>query len=138
MPNHWILKSEPSVYSFEQLVRDGRTVWDGVRNAQALIHLRAMKRGDEALFYHTGKVKALVGLAKIASAPYADPDAGDPKLVVVDLVPVRVLPKAVPLSAIKAELSMAALGLVRQSRLSVVPVAPEQWKRLLAMADGKA
>jgi predicted RNA-binding protein with PUA-like domain len=138
MPNHWILKSEPSVYSFEQLVRDGRTVWDGVRNAQALIHLRAMKRGDEALFYHTGNVKALVGLAKIASAPYADPDAGDPKLVVVDLVPVRVLPKAVPLSAIKAELSMAALGLVRQSRLSVVPVAPEQWKRLLAMADGKA
>jgi predicted RNA-binding protein with PUA-like domain len=138
MPNHWILKSEPSVYSFEQLVRDGRTVWDGVRNAQALIHLRAMKRGDEALFYHTGNVKALVGLAKIASAPYADPDAGDPKLVVVDLVPVRVLPKAVPLSAIKAESSMATLGLVRQSRLSVVPVAPEQWKRLLAMADGKA
>jgi predicted RNA-binding protein with PUA-like domain len=138
MPNHWILKSEPSVYSFEQLVRDGRTVWDGVRNAQALIHLRAMKKGDEAFFYHTGNVKALVGLAKIASAPYADPDAGDPKLVVVDLVPVRVLPKAVPLSAIKAELSMAALGLVRQSRLSVVPVAPEQWKRLLAMADGKA
>jgi predicted RNA-binding protein with PUA-like domain len=134
MPSYWILKSEPTAYSFEQLERDGRAVWDGVRNAQALINLRKMSAGDQAFIYHSGDGKALVGLAEIARAPYPDPKAGDPKLVVVDLVPKRRLPREVPLAEIKAEPLLAELGLVRQSRLSVVPVTATQWKRLAAMA----
>ncbi|HEX6643240.1 MAG TPA: EVE domain-containing protein [Gemmatimonadales bacterium] len=133
MAAHWILKSEPSAYSFADLERDGRTVWDGIRNAQALIHLRAMKQGDRALFYHTGGEKAVVGLATIASDPYPDPKAGDGKLVVVDLVPERALARPISLAAIKGEKALATLGLVRHSRLSVVPVPDEQWKVLLGM-----
>ena len=134
MAGHWIVKSEPSTYSFEQLQRDGRTVWDGIRNAQALIHIRAMRKGDEVLFYHTGGEKALVGLARVASAPYPDPGAGDPKLAVVDLVPVRALPRPVSLSEIKAENAFADLAVVRHSRLSVSPASPAQWWQLLKMA----
>jgi predicted RNA-binding protein with PUA-like domain len=137
MPNYWILKSEPSVYPFEQLQRDGRTVWDGIRNALALIHVRSMADGDRALFYHSGDGRELVGLARIVGAPYADPKERDPKLVVVDLVPERALPRPVTLAAIKADPALADLGLVRQSRLSVVPVPPAQWKRLLGMAGVK-
>ena len=134
MAGYWIVKSEPSTYSFGDLVRDGRTRWDGVRNAQALIHIRAMKKSDRVLVYHTGGEKALVGVARVASAPYADPAQDDPRLAVVDLEPDRVLPRPVPLSEIKAEPAFADLGLVRHSRLSVVPVSPDQWKHLLAMA----
>jgi predicted RNA-binding protein with PUA-like domain len=137
MPNYWILKSEPSVYPFEQLQRDGRTVWDGIRNALALIHVRSMVDGDRALFYHSGDGRELVGLARIVGAPYADPKERDPKLVVVDLVPERALPRPVTLAAIKADPALADLALVRQSRLSVVPVSPAQWKRLLGMAGVK-
>ena len=131
MPGYWILKSEPSTYSYADLERDGRTVWDGIRNAQALIHLRAMKQGDRTLFYHTGDEKAIVGLARIASDPYPDPKASDEKLVVVDLVADRPLTKTIALSEIKQDPAFATLGLVRHSRLSVVPVPEEQWKRLL-------
>ena len=132
MPGYWILKSEPSAYSYADLERDGRTVWDGIRNAQALIHLRTMKKGDRALFYHTGDEKAIVGLAQIASDAYSDPKASDAKLVVIDLIPERALKRAVSLAEIKGDPAFADLGLVRHSRLSVVPVPPEQWKRLLA------
>lgn len=132
MARHWVLKTEPSEYGFSDLVREGRTRWEGVSNPVALKHLRSMQEGDDALIYHTGKEKAAVGLARVASAPYADPS--DAKLVVVDVEPVRPLPKAVPLAAIKAEPAFAELGLVRVPRLSVVPVEPAQWKRLLAMA----
>ena len=132
MPGYWILKSEPSAYAYADLERDGRTVWDGIRNAQALIHLRTMKKGDRALFYHTGDEKAIVGLAQIASDAYPDPTASDAKLVVVDLIPERALKRAVSLAEIKGDPAFAELGLVRHSRLSVVPVPPEQWKRLLA------
>ena len=132
MPGYWILKSEPSAYSYADLERDGRTVWDGIRNAQALIHLRTMKKGDRALFYHTGDEKAIVGLAQIASDAYPDPTASDAKLVVIDLIPERALKRAVSLAEIKGDPAFADLGLVRHSRLSVVPVPPEQWKRLLA------
>jgi len=131
MPGNWILKSEPSGYSFADLERDGRTVWDGIRNAQALIHIRSMKKGDRALFYHTGSEKAIVGLARIESDPYPDPTAKDDKLVVVDLAPEQPLQRPVTLAEIKADPAFATLGLVRHSRLSVVPVPPDQWKRLL-------
>lgn len=130
---YWILKSEPSVYAFEQLERDGRAVWDGIRNAQALIHLRQMQPGDQALIYHSNEGKALVGLAEIVSAAYPDPKLDDPKLVVVDVVPGRRLPTPVTLAAIKAVPTFATLGLVRQSRLSVVPVTAAHWKALLKL-----
>jgi predicted RNA-binding protein with PUA-like domain len=137
MPGYWILKSEPSTYSYADLERDGRTVWDGIRNAQALIHVRSMKQGDRALFYHTGAEKAIVGIARIASDPYPDPKAAGDKLVVVDLVPDQILKRPIPLAEIKADRAFAALGLVRHARLSVVPVSPAQWKRLLAAGGGR-
>jgi predicted RNA-binding protein with PUA-like domain len=129
---HWVLKTEPSEYGFPDLVRDRRTRWEGVSNPVALKHLRSMLEGDDALIYHTGNEKALIGLARVVSAPYPDPK--DPKLVVVDVEPVKPLPRTVTLADIKAEPTFADLGLVRVPRLSVVPVEPAQWKRLLAMA----
>ena len=132
MARHWVLKTEPSEYGFPDLVRDRRTRWEGVSNPVALKHLRSMLEGHEALIYHTGNEKAVVGLARVASAPYPDPK--NPKLVVVDVEPVKPLPRTVPLAEIKAETAFAELGLVRVPRLSVVPVEPAQWKRLLAMA----
>lgn len=134
MPNYWILKSEPSVYPFERLATDGRTVWDGVANAQALQNIRAMRPGDRALIYHSNDGKELVGLARIASGPYPDPAQDDPKLAVVDVEYDRPLPRRVTLAELKADPAFAGLGLVRQSRLSVVPVEPALWKRILAMA----
>ncbi len=134
MARHWVLKTEPSEYGFPDLVRERRTRWEGVSNPVALKHLRSMLEGDGALIYHTGSEKALVGRARIASAPYPDPS--DPKLVVVDVEAGQPLPRAVPLAAIKADPSFAELGLVRMPRLSVVPLEPDQWKRLLAMAGG--
>ncbi len=132
MARHWVLKTEPSEYGFPDLVRERRTRWEGVSNPVALKHLRSMLEGDEALIYHTGNEKALVGRARIAGAPYPDPS--DPKLVVVDVAAGRPLPRPVPLAAIRADPAFAELGLVRVPRLSVVPVEPDQWKRLLAMA----
>jgi predicted RNA-binding protein with PUA-like domain len=131
MARHWVLKTEPSEYGFADLVRERRTRWSGVSNPVALKHLRSMQEGDDALIYHTGNEKALVGHARIASAPYPDPS--NPKLVVVDVEPGRALPRTVPLAEIRAEPAFADLGLVRVPRLSVVPVEPAQWKRLLAM-----
>lgn len=134
MPNYWILKSEPSVYDFADLERERRTVWDGVTNALALQHIRSMAANDRALIYHSNEGKALVGLARIVSQPYADPEAGDPKRAVVDVEFDRWLPRPVPLAEIKADPAFADLGLVRLSRLSVVPVPEGQWGKLLAMA----
>jgi predicted RNA-binding protein with PUA-like domain len=134
MARHWVLKTEPSAYGFPDLVRDRRTRWEGVSNAVALKHLRSMLEGDDALIYHTGNEKSLVGLARIASAPYPDPGQKDERLVVVDVEAGKALPRPVPLAEIKADPAFSDLGLVRLSRLSVVPVEPDQWKRLLAMA----
>jgi predicted RNA-binding protein with PUA-like domain len=134
MARHWILKTEPSTYAFADLVRDRRTRWDGVSNPVALKHLRSMLEGDDALIYHTGDEKSLIGLARIASGPYPDPAGKDSKLVVVDLEAVKPLARQVTLAEIKADPAFAELGLVRQGRLSVVPVEPAQWKRLLGMA----
>jgi predicted RNA-binding protein with PUA-like domain len=134
MARHWILKTEPSSYGFPDLVRERRTRWEGVSNAVALKHLRSMLEGDDALIYHTGNEKSLIGLARIVSAPYPDPSQSDPKPVVVDIEAGEPLPRPVSLAEIKADPAFKELGLVRLSRLSVVPVEPDQWKRLLAMA----
>jgi predicted RNA-binding protein with PUA-like domain len=133
MAGHWILKTEPSAYSFSRLESEGRAVWDGVTNPLALKHLREMAVGDAVLIYHTGDEKAAVGLARVVRAAYPDPKAGDPRLVVVDLEAGHPLPKPVPLAAVKADPAFADLALVRMGRLSVVPVPAAQWKRLLAM-----
>jgi predicted RNA-binding protein with PUA-like domain len=130
--NYWILKSDAASYGFDQLRQDGRTPWDGVSNPVALKHIRSMAPGDPALIYHSGEGKELVGLARVASAPYPDPK--DPKLTVVDIEADRPLPRRVTLATIKADPAFAALPLVRQPRLSVIPVPEAQWRKLLALA----
>jgi predicted RNA-binding protein with PUA-like domain len=135
--NFWLLKTEPDHYSYADLERDGATIWDGVANNTALMHIRTMQPSDLALIYHTGDQRQAVGLAEITSPPYPDPRAGDPKLVVVDLRPLRRLPQPVTLAAVKADPAFADFALVRQGRLSVVPVTPEQWRKLLGMAGEK-
>jgi predicted RNA-binding protein with PUA-like domain len=132
--NYWILKTDPDTYAFDQLVRDRRTVWDGVSNALALKHIRSMAKGDQLFIYHSGDDKALVGLARVVSDPYPDPKAKDPKLYVVDVEAGERLPRPVTLAEVKADPAFADLGLVRMSRLSVIPVPAEQWKRLLGMS----
>jgi predicted RNA-binding protein with PUA-like domain len=117
MANYWILKTDTDTYTFDHLVRDRRTRWDGITNALALKHLRAMARGDQAMIYHSGDEKAIVGLATIVSEPYPDPGAEDPRLVVVDLQAGDSLPSPVSLATIKADPAFADLGLVRLSRL---------------------
>jgi len=136
MANAWLLKTEPTTYSFDQLLAEGRTTWDGVRNALALQHLRQMKRGDRVLIYHSGGVKAVVGQARVTRSAYPDPTQEDPRLVVVDLAPAGRLPAPVSLTAVKADPALADLALVRFSRLSVMPVTPAQWERLVALARG--
>jgi predicted RNA-binding protein with PUA-like domain len=133
MSSSWLLKTEPTTYSYDQLEKEGRTTWDGVRNNLALAHLRTMKAGDRVLIYHTGAEKAVIGLAKVAKAAYPDPKQDDPKLVVVDVIPERRLERPVTLAEVKAEASLKDLALVRMGRLSVMPVTPPQWKRLLEM-----
>jgi len=131
MAEHWLLKTEPSTYSWEQLLQDGRATWDGVRNPTALKHLRSMSAGDELMIYHSGKDPAVIGLARVTRAAYPDPKAKEPKLVVVDLAPVRPLPTPVSLAAIKADPRLLTMDLVRISRLSVQPVSKEQWAIIL-------
>ncbi len=134
MPSYWIVKTEPSTYSYDDLRREGTSVWDGVKNNLALKHIRSMAQGDEVLVYHSGDDKALVGRAVVAAAPYPDPKAKDEKLTVVDLRATKPLPRRVTLAEIKAEGGFADLALVRMPRLSVMPVPAGQWKRLVQMA----
>jgi predicted RNA-binding protein with PUA-like domain len=129
----WILKSEPSAYSFDQLVKDGKTAWTGVRNFAARNHLRAMKKGDIALFFHTGDAKALVGVARVASAPGPDPTAPGEDWTCVEVTPITALVEPVPLARIKATPALAALAMVKQGRLSVSPVTDAELKALLAL-----
>lgn len=136
MPNYWILKTEPDDYSFDRLVGEKRTAWGGVRNPVALRNMRNMKRGDAVLVYHTGKEKAAVGLAKVVKEAYPDPDAKDPKLVAVDIEAGKPLDVPVTLAMVKADKNFADFALVRQPRLSVIPVPERYWKRLLSMAGG--
>lgn len=130
MAGHWLLKTEPSTYSWDDLVREKKAVWDGVSNPVALRNLGAMKAGDDALIYHTGGEKAVVGLARVTKPAYPDPKAKDPKLLVVDIAPVRALARPIPLADIKADSVFATSPLVRQGRLSVVPLTDEQFARL--------
>jgi predicted RNA-binding protein with PUA-like domain len=134
MPQYWLLKTEPSDYSYADLSRDGETVWDGVSNNLALKHLRDIKVGALAFLYHTGKERALVGIAEVISDPYPDPTKSDPKLVVVDVKAREELPQSVSLAEVKADSEFSDFLLVRLPRLSVMPVTPPQWNRLLAMA----
>ena len=130
---YWLMKSEAVKYSWDDLVRDGGTDWDGVRNNAARLHLRAMKPGDEAFLYHSMAEKAIVGIMRVAGP--AKPDGADGSWVKVPVVPVRALKRPVTLAEIKAEPSLAKMELIRQSRLSVAPVREEEWARILDMAD---
>jgi predicted RNA-binding protein with PUA-like domain len=130
---HWLMKSEPGSYGWDDLLRDGGTEWDGVRNPAARLHLKAMAVGDEAFFYHSGKDKAVVGIMRIARAAAPDPKDGD--WVSVRVEPVRALPRPVALAAIKAEPRLAGMEMLRQSRLSVSPVRDEEWATILALGD---
>ncbi len=136
MPGYWILKTEPSTYSFDQLEREGTAVWDGVANPVALRNIAHMRPGDPVLIYHTGKEKAVVGRAEATSAGYPDPRSTDPRMLVVNLKAGQRLPRPVGLPAIKAEPAFADLALVRQGRLSVVPASRDQWELLLKMGGG--
>jgi len=129
---HWLMKSEPESYSWSDLVRDGGTEWDGVRNNAARLHLKAMRKGDEAFFYHSMSDKAVVGIMRVARE--AQPDPKDPDWVSVRVEPVRKLERPVTLAEIKAEPKLAKMELIRQSRLSVAPVRDDEWKLVLAMA----
>lgn len=129
---HWLFKQEPSTYNYSQLEKDGRTVWDGVANNLALKHLRAVKKGDNAIFYHTGDEKQAVGIMEIVSDPYPDPK--DKSLAVVDVRPAGRLKKPVTLAQIKADPAFAGWELVRISRLSVMPVPQKLWERIMKMA----
>jgi len=130
----WLLKTEPDTYSWDDLAREGRTVWDGITNALALIHLRSSAPGDEVLIYHTGAERRAVGLAKIVEGPHPDPRTGDPKRPVVDIVPERPLSSPVTLEQIKADPAFAEWALVRNPRLSFMPVPDHLWQRILTLS----
>jgi predicted RNA-binding protein with PUA-like domain len=133
----FILKTEPSSYSFQDLVRDKRTVWDGISNPTALKNLRAVEKGDILLIYHTGDEKQVVGLAHATSAAYPDPKLGDPRRVVIDIAADQALPKPVALAAFRADAVLKTTDLVRLSRLSVVPLNAVQLARVKKLAGAK-
>jgi predicted RNA-binding protein with PUA-like domain len=133
MPAHWLVKSEPYKYSFEQLTRDGRTTWDGVRNFEARNNLRAMKRGDLVLYYHSNEGKEVVGIARVAGEARPDPTAEGEDWSIVDVEPVKPFSVPVTLAQIKADKKLADFALLRRSRLSVVPVTPAEFAHILAL-----
>jgi predicted RNA-binding protein with PUA-like domain len=135
--NYWLVKSEPYKYSWDQFVKDGKTFWDGVRNYGARNNLRAMKKGDHVFFYHSNEGMAIVGLAEVLKEAYQDPTTTDANWVVVDLKPLRAMPKPVTLARVKAESTLQDMDLVRLSRLSVGTVKPREYKKILAMAGLK-
>lgn len=132
---HWLVKSEPFKYSWEKFNKDGRTFWDGVRNYQARNNLREMKEGDLVLFYHSNEGKNVVGIAKVVKEFYQDPTTNDPNWVVVDLAPVQALANPVTLEQIKAEESLKDISLVRQGRLSVMPLRATEFDKILEMGS---
>lgn len=136
MAGQWLMKEEPTHYSFRDLMKDGKTIWEGVRNPLAQKHLREVKKGDRIFYYHTGNEKAVVGLARASSDAYPDPKDKSGRAVVVDVEPVKLLPAPVTLAAIKAKPDFKSFPLVRMPRLSVMPVTEEQWKEIEAMANG--
>jgi predicted RNA-binding protein with PUA-like domain len=128
---HWIVKQEPTAYPWEQFVRDGRTAWTGVRNFQARNYLRAMRQGDAVLYYHSVVGKEIVGEATVVREAYPDPTATEGEWICVDLAPNRALPKAVSLAALKDHPVLRNIGLIRQSRLSVIPLQPEEYQLIV-------
>ena len=135
--NHWLVKQEPGAYSWDDFAADGGTAWTGVRNFQARKNLLAMRKGDPVLFYHSVVGKAVVGLAEVSKEAYPDPTAKEGGWVCVDLVPIRALKRAVSLDEIKTAASLAGIPLVRQSRLSVMPLSGRHFDEILRMASGK-
>lgn len=133
--NHWIVKQEPEAYSWADFVRDGRAAWTGVRNFQARNNLRAMKKGDAVFFYHSVSEKQIVGIATVERVAYADPTAEEGDWSCVDLVPVKPLAHPVSLEAIKSDVSLQDIGLVRSSRLSVSPLSKEQFDRIMKLSE---
>jgi predicted RNA-binding protein with PUA-like domain len=131
---HWLVKEEPDHYGFDQLVRDRKTVWAGVKNPLAQKHLRSIRRGDRIFYYHTGKEKAVVATAKASSDAYPDPNDASGKLSVVDIVPDKKLARPVTLAEIKGDKAFASFPLVRMSRLSVMPVTDAEWDRIEKMS----
>lgn len=134
----WLVKQEPEAYSFDDLVRDGRTDWTGVRNFQARNNLRQMKVGDAVLFYHTGESKSVVGIAQVGKAAYPDPTANDEQWVAVDIKPVKPLKTAVSLAAMRDNPKLSSLLLIRQSRLSVMPITKDEFETIVMMGGGKS
>jgi predicted RNA-binding protein with PUA-like domain len=135
--NHWLVKSEPSTYSWEQFEKDKKTMWDGVRNFAARLHLRAMKKGDLVLWYHSNEGKDIVGIAKVVKEHYPDPTAKDGDWSVVDLAPVKKLKKSVTLEQIKADKRLQNMALVKIGRLSVSPVSDTEYNVILDLAETK-
>ena len=135
--SYWMVKQEPETYSWDDFVKDGETDWTGVRNYQARNNLRAMKAGNRVLFYHSGKDKAVVGIAEVTRAAYVDPTADDEQWVAVDLKPVRRLKNPVPLAAIRYDKRLSELPLIRQSQLSVMPLTKDEFETIVATGDGK-
>lgn len=133
---HWLVKSEPFKYSWEQFEKDGKTTWDGVRNYAARLHLNAMKKGDEAFFYHSNEGLEIVGIAKISKEAFQDPTTPDERWVAVELKPVKKLKKPVTLQQIKADKRLKEMALLRISRLSVQPVTDEEWNIVLELSRG--
>jgi len=136
MGSYWLVKSEPAKYAYADLVRDGKTVWDGVRNNAAALHLKAMKVGDQVLYYHSQEGLAVVGVAEVVKEAF--PDQSDPagRFVAVELKPVRELKRPVTLQEMKANPALSALEMIRQGRLSVSPVRPEEWTAIVKMSEG--
>ena len=134
---YWLVKQEPEAYSFDDLVRDGRTDWTGVRNFQARNNLRQMKSGDAVLFYHSGESKSVVGIAQVAKAAYPDPTANDEQWAAVDIKPVKPLKQPVSLAAMRENPKLATLLLIRQSRLSVMPVSKAEFDVIVKMSGTK-
>ncbi len=136
--NYWLVKSEPDHYSWEQLQQDGSTFWDGVRNYQARNNLQAMHKGDRVLFYHSQEGKEVVGIAEVAKEAYPDPTIDDARWVAVDIKPVKALKKPVGLSRIKQEESLASVPLLRHTRLSVMPLTPEEFSSIVQLGETRA
>ena len=132
--NYWLVKSEPTTYGWEQLVKDKRTTWDGVRNYAARIHLQSMKKGDEVLFYHSNEGMEIVGIAKVDKESYQDPTTEDTGWVAVDLKPYKKLKNPVSLTQVKADKRLKDMALVRIGRLSVQPVTEKEWKIIMELA----
>jgi predicted RNA-binding protein with PUA-like domain len=135
--NYWLVKSEPSTYSWDQLVKDKKTTWDGVRNYAARIHLRSMKRGDEVLYYHSNQGTEIVGIAKVEKEAYQDPTTTDTNWVAVDLKAFKRLKNPVTLVQIKADKRLKEMALVRIGRLSVQPVTEKEWRIIMEMSGEK-